>query len=514
METASPQGANIDPSFCRWIGPQEISPDITSIAGPPRDRPRLLPGIGRALACIFALAASSVGNAQTGVGDRPLDELIAEAKRPLAEAKETADSETKARTGKYVADLRALEDRVAEDTGDLDQVLLIRREADSWEKGERTPAIDPKDKNYPLDLRKLRYYFEQDRSRILAGAEETASKAGSAVVSRLRALEAALTQARRVDDAIAVRNEAGELQAQSAPPETKPPATGGSPEPGEIIEVSPKGTGRSVTLDEALKNAKKGQILELGPGEYPPSKESGDDAYNPPYKIGVRDLIIRSSHATVPHMLIHADGVTVDGIECPQLRIGLFADKLQARKTVIRRSSGAFRVENQSSVSLHNCIGQITVLRGGTLSADHCTLIADKETGGQHSGHYIQGSTDVRITRSVLYGSPILFQIYYADSLRSPTIKDSLLYSPDVVVEHYDGKTMPATSYRSLSDARKAGLRMSDCEFDVPDFLSPKTGNFRLKNNSPGKAKEFGENDLGANIGPDGFPVPFDDENR
>ncbi|MEM9284065.1 MAG: hypothetical protein AAGA96_19780 [Verrucomicrobiota bacterium] len=118
------------------------------------------------------------------------------------EAKVTAKKEE--RTQQYLADLKNLGAKI-QATGDLDKVLQVSKEREAWGKGEPTPSIDPKDESFLLDLRKLRYYFEQDLVNIAAAATQNSEQARAAIELKFVELEKALTTEGKIPDALETR---------------------------------------------------------------------------------------------------------------------------------------------------------------------------------------------------------------------------------------------------------------------------------------------------------------------
>ncbi|MEM7012376.1 MAG: LamG domain-containing protein [Verrucomicrobiota bacterium] len=138
----------------------------------------------------------------------------------------------KERVMKYLVDLKALETKVGEDTGDLDMVLLVRKERKAWTEGKTTPTIDPKDDKFPLELRKLRYYFDQDFQKLKEAAEGEKETRKAKLIEALTNLETTLTKERKIEEALKVRDTRVKFEANTltlAKKEEPQP----SPEPAE-----------------------------------------------------------------------------------------------------------------------------------------------------------------------------------------------------------------------------------------------------------------------------------------
>ncbi len=130
---------------------------------------------------------------------------IAAALVPIAETEAKAAAAKEKRIESYVADLAKLEKSVAKDTGDLQAVLSVRTEKETWAKGAPTPAIDPKDESKPLALRKLRFYFDRDLANLETQAKAAMAEARNLAKSRLKALEVRFTKEREIGLALAAR---------------------------------------------------------------------------------------------------------------------------------------------------------------------------------------------------------------------------------------------------------------------------------------------------------------------
>ncbi len=108
------------------------------------------------------------------------------------------------RTGKYVADLKALEEEVAK-SGVLNHVIQVRKEREAWEKGQKTESFNPKDPEIVLGLRKLRYYFDQDLKKLGGASGGKNPEQVAKLAAGLTELETALTKEGKIEDALAAR---------------------------------------------------------------------------------------------------------------------------------------------------------------------------------------------------------------------------------------------------------------------------------------------------------------------
>lgn len=133
-------------------------------------------------------------------GESDLDRI----KRTITAMHNAVEAPVIKRTDEYVSDLAALEKKIAPE-GNLDFVLQIKNERESWEKRSATPAIDPKDNSVSLDLRKLRYFFDQDLAKLEKANSTRKIRLWNQVIDDFNELEARLTRAGRIDEALVVR---------------------------------------------------------------------------------------------------------------------------------------------------------------------------------------------------------------------------------------------------------------------------------------------------------------------
>jgi len=191
-----------------------------------------------------------------GVSDDP--RLIKIISAINASAKD-AESKEKTRTAKYVADLKALEKKVQQ-TGDLDLVLQITKERKAWEEGKPTPAMDFKDNSFNLDLRKLRYYFDQDIGKLKAADMLQSDERKSAFGKQLDELVRKMTTEGKIAEALEVRKLKSQYMAGTLSlPDPEPVAATEAPpaKPSQIFPLKhpdklpplPKETCRLVILE-------------------------------------------------------------------------------------------------------------------------------------------------------------------------------------------------------------------------------------------------------------------------
>ncbi len=166
--------------------------------------------------------------------DAPQVPEIEQILAPLRALEAKAGEAVQTRTKKYLADLKTLETNVAKATGELEQVLVVRKEREAWEKGEPTPAIDPKDESKPLELRKVRYYFDRERGQLETQAETALGKARQAAAAKLKRLEDGWTREKKIELAVAARN--ARLGLANASPQSENQAQ----PPGESVAGTPK----------------------------------------------------------------------------------------------------------------------------------------------------------------------------------------------------------------------------------------------------------------------------------
>ena len=204
------------------------------------------------LFCIVWTLRSSQENDNRGPDPR-LSAILAEIKKQQSASKKDGDS----RIRKYIADLRALEKKTSA-TGDLDMVLQVSKERESWESGNPTPSINPQDNSVLLDLRKLRYYFDQELSQIRAAGILSSNRQNHDITKKLETLVQTLTKEGKISQAVEVRKVKEQFIAGVLKIDSSKEAT--------IVKDTPKPmvpNPGSETPDAPTQSAKKSRIVAI-----------------------------------------------------------------------------------------------------------------------------------------------------------------------------------------------------------------------------------------------------------
>ena len=221
----------------------------------------------------FACLLSS--KAQEEAQDPRLDVILAE----VATLRDAVFAKQQTRTEKYIADLKALEEKT-QSTGNLDKVLQVSEERTAWEAGTPTPTFDPKDETVILGLRKLRYYFDKEFATIRDTARMNSEQQRTQIQDKFVSLEKALTTEGKIAQAIETRKLkeqfiAGTLGAELAATEVKKP----------VANVMPTAPSKKQVADEATfplpepegfppLPTEKGRIVLI---KFPEASENFDD---------------------------------------------------------------------------------------------------------------------------------------------------------------------------------------------------------------------------------------------
>ena len=94
----------------------------------------------------------------------------------------SAEAKLQKRREQYIEDLKKLERSLLSE-GDLDHVLEVKRERNAWEAGKSTPPITPKDESVFIELRKLRYYFDQEFEKLTKELEASGNRQKKKIVA-------------------------------------------------------------------------------------------------------------------------------------------------------------------------------------------------------------------------------------------------------------------------------------------------------------------------------------------
>ena len=125
-------------------------------------------------------------------------------KRTISNSTGILEEPLQARAEKYIDDLTTLEKQISSQ-GDLDTVLQVKTEREAWKSGNPTKPIDPKDTSFPLELRKLRYYFDQDIEQLKNDRLNAKIARWNGLIDEFDNLEKRLTSVGRIDEALEVR---------------------------------------------------------------------------------------------------------------------------------------------------------------------------------------------------------------------------------------------------------------------------------------------------------------------
>jgi hypothetical protein len=132
--------------------------------------------------------------------DPRLDKILAAIELMQSSVREPVENRTK----KYVTDLKELEVSIKSE-GNLDLVLQVKNERESLEAGDPTSPIDHKDESFGIQLRKLRYYFDQDVAKLKDKQSKSITVQGGRISDALVKLEGSLTKEDSISKALAVR---------------------------------------------------------------------------------------------------------------------------------------------------------------------------------------------------------------------------------------------------------------------------------------------------------------------
>ncbi len=246
----------------------------------------------------FSIAFAPVCIWAQAQADAPQVPEIEQILAPLRALEAKAGEAVQTRTEKYLADLKTLETNVAKATGELEQVLVVRKEREAWEKGKPTPVIDPKDESKPLELRKLRYYFDRERGQLETQAETALAKARQAAAAKLKRLEDGWTREKKIELAVAARKVREGLAAKAvADPDTPKLGLGEkvpfvNDEPGTLRAWGK--TDYGVEVEKTLpKSGRFVQVATRGPGWWFARARNGDCISHDGFMKSVDGMVVR-----------------------------------------------------------------------------------------------------------------------------------------------------------------------------------------------------------------------------
>lgn len=136
--------------------------------------------------------------------ETPLDPRLKEILKEVEALRGELVAIQQERKAKYIDDLKALE-KQTQSTGDLDKVLQVSTERTAWESGSPTPPMDPKDEGILLELRKLRYYFDEDFAGLVAIQEGNSAQRRAQITEKFAGLERTLTTEGKIPEALKTR---------------------------------------------------------------------------------------------------------------------------------------------------------------------------------------------------------------------------------------------------------------------------------------------------------------------
>lgn len=137
---------------------------------------------------------------------KELDAILA----PLREAQASAQQAALDRIGRYVKELEELERKLAA-RADLDGVVKLRKEREVWTGGQRTPKPDASAR-MPAEYNNLRYFLDRDLGLIDSRVDAALDRQSPKAALGLKAFEAKLTRATRLEAALAVREISAKIE--------------------------------------------------------------------------------------------------------------------------------------------------------------------------------------------------------------------------------------------------------------------------------------------------------------
>jgi hypothetical protein len=284
--------------------------------------------------------------------------------------------------------------------------------------------------------------------------------------------------------------------------------------PRDALQVTPEGTGETLTLDEALQQAKRGQTIALASGDYPVSKTAQEKYNSTAYQVETPNLVLIGNRAQLPNLTIRADDVTCRGLGFDNISIGAWSadgsEKSYAKNTTIE--SCRFKLLttiDETEISLSNCVGAVHIHDRSEATIDHCTLVSNDSDS--FLGQQVWSGSSCRIENSILAGNPYAIQVY-GQGAEDCTIRKSVVYAPRGLVGLQGPPASPGDPPTVVNvdprDAqRQYNIRFSNCIEDDPDFLDLGGGDYRLAPSSPAKGNDDQGRDLGAHLDADGWPV-------
>ncbi len=275
-----------------------------------------------------------------------------------------------------------------------------------------------------------------------------------------------------------------------APDPADSPQTAVATTPGRTIFVSPKGGGLTVTLDQALAQAKEGDTLWLAPGEYPKSTVADPNAVDlrEHYIILQEGLVVRGHRSMIPsEFRVRAYNVAISGV---RLRGVTGLNGLRVSESIVQ----VFNSSPTNTWSLSNSVVRnLKSWAKQSAQVQNCTIVSAS------SNHQLRGALE--LSRNVIVTQQHPFALYETDRIR---LSNSLVGSTDPFGKLEDGPNQgfvldPA---KPADFESKAGIKLENVRFEPVQFENAEAGDFRLKPGSPGYDEGWG-----AKLDADGWPV-------
>jgi len=139
---------------------------------------------------------------------------IARILTPVAETEAKKQRAVEGLIRKYVADLKSAEIEVAR-SGDLEAVRAVRAEREAWEKGESAPGFDAAGKRVLAKVATLRKKLDAEIQALEKETQRLLEQEKAKAIRALDAMKVELTRATRIDAALELDKQIGELKSGS-----------------------------------------------------------------------------------------------------------------------------------------------------------------------------------------------------------------------------------------------------------------------------------------------------------
>ncbi|MEM7145611.1 MAG: right-handed parallel beta-helix repeat-containing protein [Verrucomicrobiota bacterium] len=441
----------------------------------------------------------------------------------------------------YLKALKRAEENFA-NSGDLDKVLVVRQTLEAASGADNTPIPFPDpNPDAPQRLNTLRTAYDGKLAELAASHDARVARLLPAFDNELDALQREFTQQEKIEEALQIKNARSTFQSDGLPfgqldlPTAKPttvavtttnneptttptndtPATFAKNIPPDALRVTPDGAGDTLTLDEALAQATRGQTIALASGEYPPSATAMEKYNSNAYHVETEGLTLIGNRALLPNLTIRTDDVTLQNLGFTNLAVYDWRKEAgdetrHSKNTTVENCRFSYLdAAGTEELTVSNSIGSIKVNYYSDLALDHCTLIG--HPSDYFLGQQIMPSSTSRIENSILSGSAYAVQV--AGVTEEATIRKCLIHGTRGLVGREGPPAIPGDPPSVINiDPREANreynLRLSNCiEQQDPQFINPGDGDYRLGPDSPARSQASDGRDLGAQLTADGWPI-------